>query len=318
MELLISLMVFGLVVCIIVALFRIVTKKDIYSRRLEILIEDDIPDTIQTKTKLTEVLPKLIKSISKLFAARSFTDNLQIELTRAGIPLKGEEYITISLILIITIPLILWFLSNNIWLVVTALLMGVFVPKYYIAYKKETRIQKFNLQLGDALGIMANALRAGFGFQQAMDSVRTELPPPISTEFTWTLREMNLGFGQEEALLNMSKRVNSDNLDMVITGILIQRQIGGNLAEILDNISETIRQRTRIKGEIKVLTAQGRMSGIVIGLLPVLLLAFMLIANPDYINIMFTDPRGLCLLAAGAIMMIIGIVLIKKIVNIDI
>lgn len=318
MELLISLMVFGLIVCLVIALFRLANKKDVYQRRLENIVEDDVPQPNRTKPKLAEVLPKPIKTISRLFAARSFTDNLQIELTRAGIPLRGEEYITISLILIITIPVVLWILSNNFWLAVTVLLIGVFIPKFYIAHKKETRIQKLNLQLGDALGIMANALRAGFGFQQAMDSVRTELPPPISTEFTWTLREINLGFGQEESLLNMGKRVNSDDLDMVITGILIQRQVGGNLAEILDNISETIRQRAYIKGQIKVLTAQGKMSGIVIGILPVLLLLFMLIANPDYINIMFTDPRGLYLLAASAIMMVLGIVVIKKIVNIDI
>ncbi|MGI5922041.1 MAG: type II secretion system F family protein [Syntrophomonadaceae bacterium] len=318
MELLISLTIFGLIMCIVVALFRTAAKKDLYEQRLKSLAKDEVTEARRERPVLTDLLPRLLRNISRLFAARSFTDNLQVELNRAGIPLRGEEYITISLLLIVIIPVVLWLLSNNLWLVITGLLAGALAPRFYIAHKRETRLHKLNLQLGDALGVMANALRAGFGFQQAMDSVRTELPAPISTEFAWALREMQLGFGQEEALLHMSKRVNSDDLDMVITGILIQRQIGGNLAEILDNISATIRQRARIKGEIKVLTAQGRMSGMVIGMLPVLLLLFMLIVNPDYINILFDDRRGLFLLGTGAIMMIMGIVAIKKIVNIDI
>jgi tight adherence protein B len=179
-------------------------------------------------------------------------------------------------------------------------------------------MEKINIRmLGDALVIMANALRAGFGFQQAMDAVRKEMPAPISTEFSWTLREMNLGFGTEEALLNMSKRVGNESLDMVITGIIIQRQIGGNLAEILDNISNTIRERARIKKEIRVLTAQGRMSGAVIGLLPVILIGIMLIINPSYFNYMIQDSRGILILAAAGVSEILGIILIKRITQVD-
>jgi tight adherence protein B len=312
-------MVFMLVVFFIIAFLRSITKKDIYQQRLNLIKENDGgTEQEKPKLKLKELAPDIIKNISKLFASRSFTENIQVQLIGAGIPLKGEEYITICLGFIILVPLLLWIISSNIWLCVGVFLVGIFVPQAYISRKKENRIHKLNQQLGDALIVMANALRAGFGFQQAMDTVRRELPPPIASEFTWTLREMNLGSGYEEALMNMAQRVASDDLDMVITGILIQRQVGGNLAEILDNISNTIRERAKIKGEIKILTAQGRLSGLVIGLLPVLLLFAMLIINPDYANVMLKDPRGMCLLGASIVMMLIGALIIKKIIKIDI
>lgn len=317
MELAISLMIFGLVVFLLIALLRSITKRDIYQQRLNLIREND---SIIEKAKpgLKDLAPGMVKNISKFFASRSFTENLQLQLTGAGIPLKGEEYITICLGYIILVPLLLLLIFNNIWLSITAFLIAIFIPQFYINRKKENRINKLNQQLGDALIVMANALRAGFGFQQAMDTVRRELPPPIATEFTWALREMNLGSGYEEALINMAQRVTSDDLDMVITGILIQRQVGGNLAEILNNISNTIRERAKIKGEIKILTAQGRLSGIIIGILPVLLMLVMLMINPDYANVMFKDPRGMCILGLAVTMMLIGAAVIKKIINIDI
>lgn len=260
----------------------------------------------------------LFERMSSVFASRSFTGKIQVDLLQAGIPLKGEEFVTAWMILLVILPVLTWFLSGNWPLVLLAVLSAALGPRFYLEQKKSERLKAFNQQLGDALIIMANALRAGFGFQQAMETVKRELPDPISTEFEWTLREIRLGSTTEESLQNLSDRVKSDDLDMVITAILIQRQVGGNLAQILDNISRTIRDRTRIKGEIRTLTAQGRLSGVIIGLLPVGLLFVLLVLNPGYMTPFLKSRLGVCMLAGATVSELIGLTVIKKIVEIDI
>lgn len=315
MELLLSLASFGLAASVVMAIVRTFSSYEKYQARLASLEEHNSENP--RNLRRGQVLKKTISNISRLFAARSITREVQNHLLRAGIPLKGEEYLTIWLLVIIAIPAMLYFFTLSPWAVPIGMLLGIILPRLYLKQKQEGRLQALNGQLSDTLVTMANGLRAGFGFQQAMDSVRRELPDPIAAEFAWTLREMNLGCSHEEALVNLGQRVGSDDLDMIITGIIIQRQVGGNLAEVLDNISETIRERARIKREIKVLTAQGRLSGLIIGLLPLVLIAVMLLINPDYFNVMIKDLRGIIMLGTAAVMEIIGFLLINKIIDID-
>ena len=176
----------------------------------------------------------------------------------------------------------------------------------------------FNRQLGDALIIIANSLRTGYSFMQAMDMVAREMKPPISSEFSRTVKEMNLGTTTEIALGNMAKRIDSEDLDLVFTAVLIQRQVGGNLSEVLDNIARTIRERVRIRGEIRTLTAQGRMSGLIVGLLPVAMGFVIYLLNPEYIRVLFSHPIGRLMLIAATVSQVIGIILIRRIVDIEI
>ncbi|MDH7498398.1 MAG: type II secretion system F family protein [Syntrophomonadaceae bacterium] len=268
------------------------------------------------KEKLT--LKAIFQRMASLFSARPSTAKLQLDLLQADIPLKAEEFLAGWMLLSVAVPVFTWLLTRNVLLTIILLAAFLVAPRVYVQYKKKEQIRKLNEQLGDALLIMANALRAGFGFQQAMDTVRKEMPPPLSTEFEWTLREIRLGTTTEEALQHMAERVRSDDLDMIVTAVLIQRQVGGNLAEILENIAETIRERTRIRGEIKVLTAQGRISGLIIGLLPVVLLLVIMMVNPSYMNTMLQSAIGPYLLAAGAVFEVIGFWCIKKIVDIEV
>jgi tight adherence protein B len=296
---------------------KIFSTRDVYKERLESVVGKS--QQIKDGEKLTVgvAFKATVSSVSALFAARSFTAQLQARLVTAGIPLKGEEYITISLGAIILLPILTFIVSANFWLAVVVLVLAMIGPWMYITIKKDKRLHSFEMQLADSLVIMANALRAGFGFQQAMETVVKEMPPPISTEFEWCLREMNLGFNQEESLLHLGERVNSEELDMVISGIIIQKQVGGNLAHILDNIGDTMRDRARIKKQVKVLTAQGKMSGLVVGLLPVVLLAAMLVINPEHIYFLFQDSRGLAMLGTAIVMEIVGAYVISRIVNIE-
>ena len=316
MEIVIFLAVFGLVVFTVEALFKSFSHHDLYKKRLASVIEGNNADKTPSKPYRLS-FKAVLKKISGLFASRSFTENIQAQLISAGIPLRAEEYISLCVALILVLPLILYLLTNNIWTAIISLICGTFLPRVYVQHQKDGRLHTFNQQLGDALVVMANALRAGFGFQQAMDTVRREMPAPIATEFTWTLREMNLGFSNEEALVNMGKRLNSPDLNMIITAVIIQRQVGGNLAEVLDNISQTIRERAKIKQQIKTLTAQGKLSGIIIGLLPLVLIAVMLMINPHYFYSMLNNSLGLTIIAVAIVAEILGILIIRKIVDVN-
>lgn len=299
------------------ALLRMTARQDAYDRRLVELEKRgrEYEDISAGKGKYS---PKdAVLAVMAIFVPRAHLNRIQNNLNAAGLPLKSEEYMAISMLVIIIIPVLLLLVTQNTWLAIISVVIGLFLPNLYVKSKKNSRLMAFNQQLGDALGIMANSLRAGFGFQQAMQTVQRELPPPISTEFAWTLKEIQLGFSQEEALQNLTDRIGSDNLEMVTTGIMIQRQVGGDLAMILENIAETIRARAKIKRQIKTLTAQGKMSGIVVGLLPIGLIAFMLIWNPDYFLIIIKDIRGWAMIIYSVLSELLGLFVISRIVDIE-
>jgi len=190
-------------------------------------------------------------------------------------------------------------------------------PIIILKGKIRQRIKEISNQLGDTIILIANSLRAGYSFLQAIETVAEEMPDPIRKEFRILLKEMNLGISTEQALLNLVNRVPSRDLDLVVTAVLIQRQIGGNLSEILDNISTTIRQRVKLKGEIKTLTAQGRMSGWIIALLPVALGMILYAMNKEYIQLLFTNSLGQMMLLLAVVMELIGVIIIRGIVNIE-
>lgn len=263
-------------------------------------------------------LKSFFSSASKIFAQAAPAKTLEKELTKADIPLKGEEFILLTLLTSVLPAFAGWLLSGNIGLAIVLSILGLITPKLMVNYFITKRIKQINAQIGDCLTIIANSLRAGYSFIQSMEMVGKEMPDPIAKEFARTFREINLGTPTEEALLNMSSRVGSDDLDLVVTAVLIQRQIGGNLAEIMDNISHTIRERIRIKGEIKTLTAQGRISGLIIALMPPILIAILLVINPAYMTQLFKDPKGLIMIGAGVVSEIFGIMMIKRIIDIEV
>ena len=316
MDLLLTLLVGITVGLMVLAIGTGVNREEQVQERLFSYIENHIQGEDE-KEKARINLRQILEKVSRIFASRSYTQKVQYDLLQAGIPLKGEEYLTLWGGLVLVVPPLSWVLTFNLPLALLMLILGAAIPKLYLQSRIDGRRQKLNQQLGDALTVMANALRAGFSFQQAMDTVCRELPAPISAEFGLALREVNLGANTEEALLNMGDRVGSDDLDMVISAVLIQRQAGGNLAQILDNIAGTIRERARIKGEIKTLTAQGRISGLVIGCMPVGLLFLLLIINPSYMSAMLDSSIGYILLGAAFGSELLGAFIISRIVKID-
>jgi tight adherence protein B len=260
----------------------------------------------------------ILGKAGQVFVKRGMTKQLEYQLIKADIPLRGEEFLIIWMLAALVPGTLIYILSRKITISFLLYILGIILPPLLVSTAQQKRLKKFDQQISDSLGIMANALRAGFSFMQTLELVSREMPNPIAKEFARTFREMNLGAPMEEALVNLTKRVASDDLDLVVTAVLIQRQVGGNLAEILDNISFTIRERVRIQGEIKTLTAQGKISGIIIGLIPPFLILILLLINPAYLKPLFQSAIGLAMLAAGVTSELIGLVIIKKIITIDI
>jgi len=258
----------------------------------------------------------LYRGLKKILSATPLKRRVEKELTRADLPLRGEEFMAFTVIGLGGVLLSVLIFTGSLLTVLSAMVVMLPAPYVFISRARQKRLQLFNSQISDALVIIANSLRSGFSFLQAMDLVRREMPDPIAKEFGRAFQEINLGTPTEQALTNMAERVDSDDLDMVITAVLIQRQVGGNLAEVLDKIAHTIKERIRIKGEIKTLTAQGRISGIVIGLMPVALCLFLYVSNPEYISLLFNNQVGLIMVGAALIAQGVGFFAIRRIVDI--
>ena len=197
------------------------------------------------------------------------------------------------------------------------IIIGFFAPDWYVKFRFGKRLKDFNGQLGDTISLLANSLRSGYSLLQSMELVSREAPEPIGGEFRRVVREVGLGLSAQDALHNLYRRVPSDDLDLLITAINIQYEVGGNLSQILDTISHTIRERVRIKGEISVLTAQGRISGYLISCLPISLGVIVTIINPTYMNTMWAFP-WIVMPVCGGIMVFVGFLIIRKIVNIEV
>src|SRR4051794_22710048 len=270
-------------------------------------------------------------NLNRVVERRDYGTNLARELARADVALKPSEFLAIRFAAILGVPLVMLLLSPFVpllgsWLVwLVGAGVGWWVPRFWLNRRKSKRLKSFNSGLSDTIMLLANSLRAGSSFLQSVEMVCREAQPPISTEFSRVIREVNLGLPLDDALTNLGRRMKSDDLDLMVTAIAIQHQVGGNLAEILDTIAYTIRERARIKGEIKPLTAQQRMSGYVVGSLPVALVILLSVIAPTFMAPMlqappalFGLPAGFFILGFGGLMMGIGFILIRRIVDIEV
>lgn len=258
-------------------------------------------------------------TLNRALEGRRVATDLQTQLARADLKLTVGEFLAVQLIAAIGGGVIGYVLLGEVVLAVLFVVLGWFAPRWYVSIRQGQRLKAFNNQLGDALNLMVNGLRSGYSVLQAMEAVAREMPPPIAVEFARVVQENQLGISLEQALANMLRRINSDDLDLVVTAINVQREVGGNLAEILDVISFTIRERVRIKGEINTLTAQGRYSGYVISFLPIVLGLILFVINKPYVSLLFT--QGFCgwaMVICGLLMIGSGFLAIQRIVNIEV
>jgi tight adherence protein B len=249
-------------------------------------------------------------------------EKLAVDLERADTNLRPVEYITIRLALAglgFAMPYLLMGSSAmGALAAVVGALVGFFLPHMYIKRRRQARIDKLNAQLPEALTLVSSSMKAGFGLLQSLDLAAQQTQHPISTELKRTIYEMNVGSSPEKALQDLSERSGSYDLDIVVTAILVQRTVGGNLSEILDTVAETMRERSTIRGEIKTLTAQQKMTGIVIGLLPLGVVGILMLLSPDYMIVLFTTTGGKLMLGLAVVLETVGIVIIRRILSIEV
>lgn len=254
--------------------------------------------------------------------SRSFTMRLARDLARADIKITVGEFMVLTVVLASVGGLVGFALpiGGHFLLGVLLLLGGVYGPRAYVSRRKQNRQNLFNQQLADVVTLMSGSLRAGYSLLQAMELVAREAPQPVASEFDRVVREVGLGLSPEEALANLVERMQSEDLELLVTAINVQREVGGNLVEVLDTISGTIRDRVKLIGEVRVLTAQQQYSGYIVALLPVALALLLGIINPSYMLGVFQETTwcGWTMAGCSLVMIFSGFLLIRRIVNIQV
>lgn len=307
--------VFFLVILLFIYLNR-AQSTDIFYRLRRHYREGDLRD--DEKDNFLNKLYKFIQKVAKPFTNWNLAQISERKLHQAGIPLLGAEFIVIVLLGSATVFIATYMITlEKRFALVSALALPVIVWIILLT-KIHKRRTAFTEQLSDCLTTVANALRAGYSFQQAVDVVAKEMEPPISDEFARVANDVSMGINLDDALEQMARRVESSDFDLVVTAVLIQREIGGNLAQVLDSISDTIIERIRMKREINALTAQGRLSAVVLLLLPFFVGAFMYFFNHDQFILLLEEPSGQIALVVSLILEVVGIFIIKKIIDIDV
>jgi tight adherence protein B len=273
----------------------------------------------------------VVAGLSRVIERQDLATRLSVDLARADLKMRPAEFLilwAVTPIIFVAFAFALGFVFpgfQNIVALVGAFIIGLYAPRFYLKRRQGKRIRAFAEQLPDTITLLANSLRAGSSFLQGIELVTREARPPISEEFDRVVRDMQLGLAMQPALNNLVRRVASEDLELMVTAIQIQSQVGGNLATVLDSIAFTIRERIRIHAEINTLTAMQRYSGYVITLLPVGLAGLLFLISPSYMLAMvnqppemFGLPMGVIFFAVGLISMGLGYVLIRRIVDIKV
>ena len=256
-----------------------------------------------------------IPFVNRILSKGEFTKRLECMLEQAGSNMKVNDFIGQVLLLSI-IGFVVSFLFKNLLLKIIVIGFIGSIPILRVQMQKIKRLKAFIREFPDALDMMTSAIRAGHALNQAIQLVGVEAPDPVGVEFKKTFEQYNLGLNLREALFNLTNRVDSLDLKLFITAVLLQRETGGNLTEILENISYTIRERFKLIGQIKTYTAQGRMSAWILGLLPLSFVLIISFLNPGYLSPLLNDFLGHYLLAIATFLQVLGFIIIQKIIKI--
>jgi tight adherence protein B len=308
----------GLVVAAVVFVFMAIGRKSDgrASERLDEIVGRNVRKDSASDMLLKQALQEAdAKSILDRITPEFF--NLTKMFEQADVNLKASALFGVSLCLA-AVGAIASVWAVNIYVAPVGAILCFSLPWIWLYMKRAGRLKKFAAQLSDALELVARALRAGHSLAAGMHVVAEEMPAPVSKEFGRVYEEQNLGIPLEEALKSMCDRVPNLDLKFFVTSVAIQRQTGGDLAEILDRIGHVIRERFKILGQVKALTAEGRLSGVVLIALPIGLFLMMMYMKPDYIELLWKDPMGVKMSIGAVVLMILGSLAIKKIVDIKV
>jgi tight adherence protein B len=317
-----AIFVFLALFCVALALLGWSAEGRQAERRLRELQRAQRSQGVSRQSLLLRRAPSNIPALRDLLMGSVWAREAALDLDRAGVKLRVGEYLLLRLFLGALLFVVSMIVSGGTVVgIIVGLALGVagyIAPALYVSIRKRRRLQAIEGQLVEALTHIANAMRAGFALLQAIDSAAQRLQPPLAEELARLVTDVNLGKSLEDALAELGERVGSYDLDMVITAILIQRTTGGNLSEILDGVAETMRERDRIRGEIRTLTAQQRFAGSVLSVWPVALGVVFFLLNPDLMSNLWTTPVGLALLVGAGVLQVLGFLTIRRISAIEI
>jgi len=293
-------------------------KRRMNSRINVFLQSPQVGGTAMIKEKRQSIFKRLLNAVAAIFKHVQFSESTEEILLVAGSKLKPEEFFAIRFLTAVGAGMISSLLVFPWYLITMAVVFGFVIPKFLMKQKRTKRLRQASHQLIDILGMMANSMRAGFSFMQAIQLVGKEVPDPLGPEFERIVRQAGLGIPLEEIFEEVVKRVPNKELEVVVRAILAQRKSGGNLAELLETMEETIRGRVRVLEELNTLTAQGKMSSWIITLLPVGLGLYLSLVNREYFGPMLEHPLGWAMLFVGSVSIVIGWLIIQKIIRIEV
>jgi tight adherence protein B len=320
--LLFILILFAFVFLTVAIYFFVSRDTDEYRRRIDERMKQLVQERGGASQREIQLLKEeLLSSVPAFHRALirfEVFSKLQATLRQADLKITVYRFVMISMIAGFVAGLLIFFITGSLMAMFMVTVIVMMVPLFYVTNKRRRRFHTFLEQLPDALELMVRSLQAGHSFSSALQMVATEMPEPIAREFGKTYEEQNLGLNIKAALENLVERVPILDLKLCVTAVLIQREIGGNLSEVLRNISHTIRERFRIQGEIRVKSAQARLSGYIVSALPFFLFFWINMVNPSYMKSLYDHPYGVYILGTGVIMQIVGWLIIRKIVNIQI
>jgi len=273
----------------------------------------------EPKAKETTWMPAgLAQAGERVASAGGFSARLDDKLEQAGLPMRAGEFVASSVVCAIAGGLLGAVLTRNILFILVFAVVASLIPYVWLVRARGQRQKKMAEQLADVLSILASSLRAGHGFLQSLDQVASEISEPSASEFHRVVSEIRLGRPIDEAMIAMADRIGSEDMRWAVIAVNIQREVGGNLAEVLDIVAKTVRERAYIHRQVRVLSAEGRISIAILAALPIGLFLYLAITNPDYVTPLFKDPIGQILLIAGGTLMGLGILVMKKMVRIDV
>lgn len=257
-------------------------------------------------------------AISRMLEKRGYLDPLTRHLAKAGWDMRASEFVVLNIGAAVLPMLIVWLTTRSAPFSLIALIIGAVLPYFSVRVAQAQRMRKFETQLPDGLMLIASSLRSGYGFMRAVQVLTQEMDPPISTEFRKTMEEVNVGIPTEQALYNMTQRVDSYDLELMVSAVGVQLQVGGNLSNLLDTIAETIRERQRIRAEVSTLTAEARLSGVILFCLPLAMLVIISLLNPGYIGPLIKTQFGHLLIGAAIAFQALGGLIMYRMLQLDV
>ncbi len=278
----------------------------------------ELSDEQQKQAASVQVTQLLANRLEASVSGRTFAAALQTELARANVRLTVGEFLILQVSAAVIIGALAFLISGAHLVAALWGTVGWFLPKVWVGRRQAGRLKAFNDQLADTIALMSNSLRSGLSLVQSMEMISREAAPPVSEEFQRVVREIGLGVGPQSALVHLVRRVNSEDLDLLVTAILVQFEIGGNLSRILDSIASTIRERVKLHGEIRTMSAQGRMSGYILSGLPVAIGGILMLVAPGYMAKLFSPGPWLVLPFCAAFGIGTGMLVMRKLVAIEV